>query len=256
MSDCTAALRSSMPSALRAPLAQLAEDLRGLGRFLRKLLAALALHERPPCGGRSPAARCACLGGAPAGLRPPPSGAATRAGNQLSALARTGLGLALGHPLLRRGETWLPAPYSGPGARASPPTSFCPTCRLRLRLVGQNLSTPPPGCRLDRGLRPPPHRLRADHYASLRARRRGPLRWRPRRPCGPAKPSLSACTVPLGYLFVRQQSAPSASAILTFLMQYVANLNLSSFKNCRDLWQCPGGGTPSASRDCVVMVCV
>lgn len=51
-------------------------------------------------------------------------------------------------------KTYLPAPLSVSGARASPPTSFFRTCRLRLLLVRKNSSAPPPGCRLDRGCAP------------------------------------------------------------------------------------------------------
>ncbi len=67
----------------------------------------------------------------------------------------------LGPPSEIPAETRLPAPLSVSGARASPPTSFFRTCRLRLLLVRKNSSAPPPGCRLDRGLRPPLNRLPA-----------------------------------------------------------------------------------------------
>jgi hypothetical protein len=87
-SDCTATLREVVCYAPPRAYGAACGGLRGLGRFLRKLLTALALHDRPSFGGRPPAECYAPLGGAPTGLRPPPLGAASRAGKRLLALAQ------------------------------------------------------------------------------------------------------------------------------------------------------------------------
>jgi|GEM_PF-5557568 len=65
-------------------------------------------------------------------------------------------------------------PLTGPGARASPPLSFCPTSRPTgsgLSVKTQRLPQQDESCTWAVA---PTSRLRADHCASLRDRRRGP----------------------------------------------------------------------------------
>lgn len=159
------------------------ESLRRLGRFLQKPPCRLCpsrhtdvLATAPSCGGSWVLPRpMAC-----------PPDTAARAGRRSSHGASRVPRLAPPlppslHRLSRcgalHGVSFRPAPprpLTAAGARASPPTGSSQTTELRSGIclpgpVGSPTRLPP-----GPGLAPPISRLRIDHFATLRARRRGP----------------------------------------------------------------------------------